>query len=202
MSKIEIKSDFKEYEKLFLEQNSKINLISKNEEKYLYEKHIYDSLGIKLFFEKYNYIPKKLLDIGTGGGFPSLPIAIEYPKIKVTGIDSTGKKIRAVTEIAEKLGLKNIELINDRVENLKNRSFDVVTSRAVAKIDKLVEYAYPLLSKGGYIVLYKSRGVNEEINSAKNIIRRFHLKIEPQIEYKLPLEEDYTRVLVILRKVA
>jgi len=200
MNSFKINTDFNKYKELFLEQNSRLNLISKNEEKYLYEKHIYDSLSIKLFFEKYNYLPKTLLDIGTGGGFPSLPIAIEYPEIKVTGVDSIGKKINAISQISQNLGLKNTEFINDRVENIKDKKFDIVTSRAVAKIDKLIKYAYPLTKDNGYIILYKSKGVNEELDMAKNIIRKYHLKILNQIEYELPLEEIYKRVLVILQK--
>lgn len=200
MNNFEIEQDFEQYKKVFLEQNAKLNLISKKEEEFLYEKHIYDSLSIKLFFKEYDYYPKTVLDIGTGGGFPAVPIAIEFPDIKVTGIDSTGKKIRAIESISNKLGLGNLELINDRVEHLKGRTFDIITSRAVGKVDQLVQYAYPLLNKGGYIVLYKSKTADEEISDAKNTIRKYRLKIKPIIEYKLPLNEEYVRNLVILQK--
>ena len=90
--KITITHDFTDYKKCFLEENSKHNLISKNDEKVLYEKHIYDSLSIKFFFDKYKIEKAKILDIGCGGGFPCLPIAIEYPNMKITGIDSIRKK--------------------------------------------------------------------------------------------------------------
>lgn len=200
MNKIEIKKDFTDYNKYFLEENSKLNLISKKEEQYLFEKHIYDSLGIKLFFEKYNFVPKTLLDIGTGGGFPSVPIAIEYPEISVTGIDSIQKKINAVQSIKNSLNIQNLNLIRGRVEELKNSSFDVITSRAVAKIETLIKYAYPLLKKDGYIILYKSKTAEDEITEAINLIRKLHLKIKPIIEYTLPLEETYNRCLVILQK--
>lgn len=200
MNKIEIKKDFTDYKKYFLEKNSKLNLISKKEEQYLFEKHIYDSLGIKLFFEKYNFVPKTLLDIGTGGGFPSVPIAIEYPEISVTGIDSIQKKINAVQSIKNSLNIQNLNLIRGRVEELKNSSFDVITSRAVAKIETLIKYAYPLLKKDGYIILYKSKTAEDEITEAINLIRKLHLKIKPIIEYTLPLEETYNRCLVILQK--
>ncbi len=200
MNKIEIKKDFTDYKKYFLEENSKLNLISKKEEQYLFEKHIYDSLGIKLFFEKYNFVPKTLLDIGTGGGFPSVPIAIEYPEISVTGIDSIQKKINAVQSIKNSLNIQNLNLIRGRVEELKNSSFDVITSRAVAKIETLIKYAYPLLKKDGYIILYKSKTAEDEITEAINLIRKLHLKIKPIIEYTLPLEETYNRCLVILQK--
>lgn len=200
MNKIEIKKDFTDYKKYFLEENSKLNLISKKEEQYLFEKHIYDSLGIKLFFEKYNFVPKTLLDIGTGGGFPSVPIAIEYPEISVTGIDSIQKKINAVQSIKNSLNIQNLNLIRGRVEELKNFSFDVISSRAVAKIETLIKYAYPLLKKDGYIILYKSKTAEDEITEAINLIRKLHLKIKPIIEYTLPLEETYNRCLVILQK--
>lgn len=200
MNKIEIKKNFTDYKKYFLEENSKLNLISKKEEQYLFEKHIYDSLGIKLFFEKYNFVPKTLLDIGTGGGFPSVPIAIEYPEISVTGIDSIQKKINAVQSIKNSLNIQNLNLIRGRVEELKNSSFDVITSRAVAKIETLIKYAYPLLKKDGYIILYKSKTAEDEITEAINLIRKLHLKIKPIIEYTLPLEETYNRCLVILQK--
>lgn len=200
MNKIEIKKDFTDYKTYFLEENSKLNLISKKEEQYLFEKHIYDSLGIKLFFEKYNFVPNTLLDIGTGGGFPSVPIAIEYPEISVTGIDSIQKKINAVQSIKNSLNIQNLNLIRGRVEELKNFSFDVITSRAVAKIETLIKYAYPLLKKDGYIILYKSKTAEDEITEAINLIRKLHLKIKPIIEYTLPLEETYNRCLVILQK--
>lgn len=200
MNKFDIKTDFTNYKRFFLEQNSKINLISKKEEEFLFEKHIYDSLAIKLFFEEYNYTPETILDIGTGGGFPSVPIALEYPEISVFGIDSVGKKINAVKTICENLNMKNITLINDRVENLKTQKFDVITSRAVGRIDKLVKYAYPLLANNGFIILYKSKTTNEEMDEAISLIRKFQLKIKPPIEYELPLEEVYIRKLVILEK--
>lgn len=200
MNKFEIKNDFNEYKKAFLEENSKINLMSKNDEKVLYEKHIYDSLAIKLLFDKLDTLPNTILDIGTGGGFPSIPIAIEYPEISVTGIDSIQKKVNAITNIAQKLELKNIKFIRDRVENLKGKEFDMITSRAVAQTSQLIEYAYPLLKKGGYLVLYKSKTVNEEIETAKPLIRKLHLKISDVIEYSLPLEDNFNRCLLVLQK--
>ncbi len=198
--RIIINQNFDRYKEVFLEENSKLNLMSKNDEKLLFEKHIYDSLSIKLLFDKLEQLPKTLLDIGTGGGFPSIPIAIEFSEISVTGIDSIQKKVNAVTNIAEKLELKNIKFIRDRVENLKGQEFDIITSRAVAQTSLLIEYAYPLLKKGGYLVLYKSKTVDEEIESAKPLIRKLHLKIHDIIEYSLPLDDNFNRCLLILQK--
>lgn len=200
MNKIEIKTNFDKYIKTFLEENSKINLMSKNDEKLIFEKHIFDSLSIKLLFDKLDTLPNTILDIGTGGGFPSIPIALEYPEIQVTGIDSIQKKINAISNIAKELQIKNIEFIRDRVENIKDKKYDMITSRAVAQASLLIEYAYPLLKKDGYLVLYKSKNVDEEIEKAKPLIRKLHMKISDIIEYSLPLEENYNRCLLVLQK--
>lgn len=195
-----INTDFTQYKELFLEENSKHNLISKNDEKFLWEKHIYDSLSIKLFFEKYNIKNTEILDIGCGGGFPCLPMAIEFPNIKITGIDSIRKKIASVENIAQKLNLKNINLIADRVENLKNRKFDIVVSRAVADMSKISQYALPLVKKNGYFVAYKSKKALEELDNANMIIKNLGGEVIDIIEYTLPLEEVYERNLVCIKK--
>ena len=166
-----INSDYNLYKEIFLEENAKHNLISKNDEKFLYEKHFYDSLGIKLFFEKCNIKPSTILDIGCGGGFPCLPIAMEYPEFNVVGIDSIRKKITSVEVMRDKLGLKNLELVWDRVENLSKNDFDIVVSRAVADMAKISEYALPKLKKGGYFVAYKSKKALEELEGAKSILK-------------------------------
>lgn len=199
-NKITLNSDFTNYKKAFLEENSKHNLISKNDEKFLYEKHIYDSLGIKLFFTKYNITEANILDIGCGGGFPCLPIAIEYPDMNIVGIDSIRKKIASVQTIKEILNLKNIELIADRVENLNNNNFDIVVSRAVAEMSKICEYALPKLKKNGYFIAYKSKKALEEIEAAKSVLKKYNAEIVDIIQYQLPLEEVYERYLVCVKK--
>ena len=196
----EVNANYTEYKKIFLEENSKHNLISKNDEKFLYEKHFYDSLSIKLFFDKYEIKNAKILDIGCGGGFPCVPMALEFPELNITGIDSIGKKIISVKTIAEKLDLKNLDLICDRVENIKDKKFDVIVSRAVADMSKISEYALPLLKKGGYFVAYKSKKALEEIENAKQVLKKFNAEVVEIIEYVLPLEEVYERNLVCVRK--
>lgn len=193
------KSFFKNYIDLFLEQNSKLNLISKNDEKYLWEKHIYDSLAIEKFFEKYGNNFSSLLDFGTGGGFPSLPIAIAYPKINVTALDSIRKKMTAVENIKNSLGLSNLFVVCDRVENIKTK-FDIITSRAVASLDKIIAYAIPHLKDDGYFIAYKSKKVAEEIELAGESLKKYRSEIIDIIEYSLPLEDNFSRNLVIIRK--
>lgn len=200
VNEISINSDFTEYKKAFLEENAKHNLISKNDEKFLHEKHIYDSLSLKLFLDKYGIKKAKVLDIGCGGGFPCVPLAIEFPEIKILGVDSIRKKINSVQTISDSLELKNLKLICDRVENLKEKNFDIVISRAVADMAKISEYALPLVKKGGYFVAYKSKKAMEELESAKSVLKKYNAEVVDILEYTLPLEEVYERNLVCVKR--
>ena len=198
-NRFKICANFEGYNKVFLEENAKLNLISKNDEKVLFEKHIYDSLAIKLFFEKYKISKANLLDIGCGGGFPSVPIAIEFPDINVVGIDSIRKKINSINTIKEALTLNNLSTICDRVENIGNMRFDIITSRAVADLSKICEYALPLLKKDGYFVAYKSKKELEELEGAREVLKKYNAKVVDIINYTLPLEEIYERNLIIIK---
>lgn len=191
------KEYFSEYIKAFLEQNSKLNLISKNDEKLLWEKHIFDSLAIEKFFEKYNTAPKTLLDFGTGGGFPAIPIALAYPEIEVTAMDSIRKKINAISTIKNELKIHNLTPLCGRVETL-DKKFDIITSRAVANLGKIVEYAIPRLKKDGYFIAYKSVKAQEEIEKAKPALKKYKARVIDIIKYDLPLEENHTRNLVVI----
>ena len=195
-NKFIINSNFTEYEKIFLEENSKLNLISKNDEKFLYEKHIYDSLAIKLTGKLKD--GQTLIDIGCGGGFPCVPIAIEYPNINVTGIDSVRKKINAINNIKSKLHIENLTTICERVENIKNRKFDIITSRAVANLSLILSYAMPLLKRDGYFIAYKSKKALSEIDDAQNNLQKHNAKIVDIIKYTLPIDEIYERNLIVI----
>lgn len=194
------KEFFNEYIKTFLNQNAKLNLISKNDEKFLWEKHIFDSLSIEKFFEKYPFNPKSLLDIGTGGGFPSVPIALAYPNIEVYGLDSIRKKINAIENIKSELNIKNLHTICNRAENIKDK-FDIITSRAVAPLKVITGYAMPLLNKNGYFIAYKSIRTDEEIKEAQSTLKKFNSKVMDIIKYDLPLEENHTRNLIIIKRI-
>lgn len=125
------KSQFAQLEELYTEWNEKINVISRKDMGSLYEKHVLHSLGIAkiMTFEK----GTRVLDIGTGGGFPGIPLAILFPEVHFTLIDSIGKKIAVVEAVAEGLGLKNIKTVHGRAENLKEK-FHFVVSRAVTQM--------------------------------------------------------------------
>ncbi len=194
---------FQQYAELFFEYNAKVNLIAKNDEQYLIEKHVYDSLAINLFLKKHGNL-KNILDIGTGGGFPSLPIAIYYPEINVCAVDSINKKIKFINECAEKLNLKNILTINSRAEdlpeNMKN-SFDMVTSRAMAQLREILEYAIPYVKTGGYFIAYKSLKAEEELKQAENALKILNTELVEKIKYNIPLQEQQKRVLLIFKKI-
>lgn len=195
--KLQNKSFYKEYITTFLNQNSILNLISKKDEEFLWEKHIFDSLAIEQFFKKYNYTPTTLLDIGTGGGFPSVPIALTYKNIEVTALDSIRKKINAIENIKSELDIKNLKTLCDRAENLKEQ-YDLITSRAVAPLKVILNYGMPLLKKGGFFIAYKSLKTNEEIKDAQKELKKYKAKVIDIIEYQLPLKENHIRKLIVI----
>lgn len=195
---------FDKYVRIFLEKNSYINLISKNDAKLLFEKHIFDSLAINLYFSgsksqiTAHNSPLTLLDIGTGGGFPSIPLAIYYDELNIYALDSIKKKIKVIEEIKSDLDLGNLHPICDRAENIVEK-FDYVTTRAVAPLKVILEYAMPKLKKGGYFIAYKSKNTKDELDEAKNTIKKHKTELIEIINYTLPLEENFERKLLIFR---
>jgi len=201
--KIEI---FEKYMAFFLEKNAHTNLISKNDAKLLFEKHIFDSLAIDKFMktQKLENSPR-LLDIGTGGGFPSIPIAILYEELNVFPLDSITKKINIIEEIKTELDLKNLYPMCDRAENLqlkKNpKKYDYVTTRAVATVESILKYAMVNLKTGGHFVAYKSKKAMDELKEADKTMKRLGAKVVDIIEYTLPMEELYERNLIVFKKI-
>ncbi len=193
---------FNQYINEFIQYREKVNLISKNDINLLFEKHIYDSLAINLFLENTNK-HLTMLDIGTGGGLPSVPVAINYDNFEVTAVDSIKKKINFIIQTSEKLGLKNITALCERAENLPDKyknSFDIVTSRAMSELRIILEYSIPYVKKGGYFISYKSQKAEEELQRAQNAIKLLGVKLTEKIEYSLPIEESPKRVLLVFKK--
>lgn len=132
-------------EGLYKEWNARINVISRKDEDGLYEKHVLHSLSIAAAFD---FSPgMQVLDLGTGGGFPGIPLAIFFPSVNFYLVDSIGKKIRVVEAVAAALGLTNVSAAQARVESMRNQNFDVVVSRAVAPLGELWRWSAPLLKK-------------------------------------------------------
>ena len=159
------------FEKLFeiyFEINKKINLISRKDFENFYLHHIIHSLSIT----KFDLIKKsntKIIDLGTGGGFPGIPLAIYFNKNNFILVDSIKKKINAVNNIIKKINLKNTNCINDRAENL-NENADVIISRSVSSVDNIIEWTESSLKTNGKLILLKGGNVNKEL---KNIRSRF-----------------------------
>ena len=182
-----------------LEWNEKINLISRKEENIL-ERHFLDSIVFlpeieNLFSQSPNpRLPVSFLDIGSGGGFPAIPVAIMKPEWHFTLCESIKKKTNFLTHLVKELGLKNITVINDRVENIASKGrfetcsnknqFDFVTARAVAKLDVLIKYTLPLLKQDGFLLAYKAKDIDEEIKNIDRLLQIFSKELNG-VERKL-----------------
>jgi 16S rRNA (guanine527-N7)-methyltransferase len=139
---------FKSLEGLYKEWNARINVISRKDIDSLYEKHVLHSLAIAAAFE----FPAglEIVDIGTGGGFPGIPLAIYFPEVKFHLVDSIGKKLKIVEAVKEAIGLQNVTTQHGRAQEIKNRKFDFAVSRAVAPLKDLLQWSRPLLKSSAY----------------------------------------------------
>lgn len=150
-------AQFSALDELYRDWNSKINVISRKDMDSLYEKHVLHSLSIAAVFE---FTPgMQVADLGTGGGFPGIPLAIFFPEVQFFLVDSIGKKIRVVNEVAQALGLKNVTAINNRIEAVSGQKFDYVVSRAVAPLKDLWGWSKPLLKKKSATPTPQPRGL-------------------------------------------
>jgi 16S rRNA (guanine527-N7)-methyltransferase len=155
---------FWRYGELLLEWNQRVNLISRKDESGALSKHILHSLTIAFF---HSFSPKeRVLDLGTGGGLPAIPLAILFPETYFLLIDSIGKKITACSDMIKRLGLKNALAQKSRADELKNVQFDTIVSRQVAPMLELCQWSRPLLKKGGELLCLKGGDLEEEIGQA------------------------------------
>ena len=190
----EIVEKLNSWKNIFVEYNSHTNLMSKKDVEVLFEKHVFDSLAI-LKWEKFKH-HKKILDVGTGGGFPSVILAICFPEIIVIANDSRIKKIGFIKEIKEKLNLENLEISYSRIEEEENLEVDLIVSRAVGKMLDVFELSKKHLNKNGNFLIYKAKLLEEEIENFKKKYKKADFQIIP---YNLPLEENFDRNLIILK---
>lgn len=184
---------------MLLEYNKKFNLTAIKTEEEIYLKHFYDSLTLVKGVDLTKNL--KILDIGTGAGFPGLVLKIFYPELEITLLDSNHKKIMFLEQVIKRLNLKNITCLNTRAENLPNNYreyFDIVTSRAVAHLRILSELSIPYLKVNGKLIAMK--GISEtEIEESEKILTELNSNILEVIKFNLPIEGS-NRSLIIVEK--
>lgn len=187
--------DFNCFCDFLTEKNKQFNLTAIKERDEIYVKHFYDSLiGRKYFFEGAN-----VTEVGSGGGFPSVPLKIFDRSLNFTLIEATGKKCEFLRQTAKLLNFENFCVVNERCENFvkSNREMsDIVTARAVASLNVLCELCLPFLKIGGKAVFYKNKS-DEEIKQAQNAIKLCGGQIEEIFDYTLPKTEGYRSIIVI-----
>ena len=194
-------AQFNLYYELLTAKNKVMNLTAITEYNDVVKKHFIDSMMISrvLDMKKIN----SLCDVGTGAGFPGIPLKIVYPHLHLTLVDSVGKRVNFLSEVVEKLGLEDVEAIHSRTEDLAHNSkyrekYDLVTARAVASMNVLSEYCIPYAKIGGYFAAYKSGNIEEEIENAKNAVKTLGGKIEKTDVFEL---YDMGRSIVLIKKV-
>lgn len=188
---------FEQYYKFLVEYNEHVNLTAITDYEGVFYKHFYDSLTLSLALEPNKQI--KLVDVGAGAGFPSIPNAIVFDNLDVTIIDALNKRIAFLNELIAKLGLKNAKALHARAEEYAQNhreEADIVTARAVARLNILAELCLPLVRVGGLFIAMKSLESASELNEAKNAIRLLGASYLKTISVELPNEMGHREILV------
>ena len=194
------KKQYNRYYELVVEWNQKINLTAITEEEEFYTKHFFDSISLA-FFKDYSNIDS-ICDVGSGAGFPSIPLKILYPNLKVTIVDSLNKRIKFLNLVKDELGLTDCNFVHARAEEFgQNKeyreSFEIVTARAVARLNVLSELCLPLVRKNGYFLSLKAQKAEEETKEATNAIKILGGKLEKDLNFDI---EGEARHILEIRK--
>ncbi len=192
---------FYKYMKLLVEWNEKINLTAITDENEIVLKHFVDSLTALKYIKE----DDKIIDVGTGAGFPGIPIAIMMPNTKMTLLDSLNKRINFLNEVIKELNLKNVETIHSRSEDcgkdiLYREKYDISIARAVANLSTLSEYLLPFVKIDGKMICMKGSEVQEELNNSKYAIKELGGEISLQDEFCLP-DTDIKRNIIVIKKI-
>ncbi len=198
-------NQFNQYFTSLIEANQHVNLTRITEENDVYLKHFFDSITPLLMFDELFKAGSNLCDIGAGAGFPSIPLKIIKPEIKVTIVDSLGKRLTFLQELVDKLDLKDVTLVHGRAEDVgQNKQyreqFDLVTARAVANMAVLSEYCLPLVKKGGSFIALKGPKADDELKDSQKAITTLGGKVSEAEELQLPYSDE-ERTLILVQKV-
>jgi 16S rRNA (guanine527-N7)-methyltransferase len=193
---------FMDYYELLIEWNKVMNLTAITDYEEVLSKHFIDSLASVKVCD-YNKI-KSVIDIGTGAGFPGIPLKIVFPRLKIVLLDSLNKRINFLNEVIEKLGLEGISTIHGRAEDFARQGeyreqFDLCVSRAVANLSTLSEYCLPYVRKSGYFVPYKSGKIEEEVEQAKKAVGILGGELQEVVKFQLA-DTDMERSFVVIKK--
>ncbi|PIR53976.1 16S rRNA (guanine(527)-N(7))-methyltransferase RsmG [Candidatus Peregrinibacteria bacterium CG10_big_fil_rev_8_21_14_0_10_42_8] len=185
---------------VFLEENTKLNLSALRDEDSVWIGNILDSV-VALDLEIFHKKDITILDVGTGGGFPLLPLAICLPDTQCTGLDSTQKKLDAITRMKDALGIENVRMLSGRCEEKGRKQqhrnhYDIVTARAVAPLNVLLEYCSPFVKPGGYFVAWKSMKVDTELEESLLARAELSCHLEKSYEYELPKDWGKRQLLI------
>jgi 16S rRNA (guanine527-N7)-methyltransferase len=194
---------FSKYKELLKEWNQKINITAITDDDEIDVKHFLDSISIM----KDGIISGKerIIDVGTGGGFPGIPIKIMKPDTEVVLLDGLNKRLKFLNEVIDSLALENISTVHGRAEEFGRKkdyreTFDIAVSRAVASLNTLSEYCLPFVKVGGYFIAMKGPDVDEEIAQSEKAIEKLGGKIEKRIDIELPFS-DITHNLLLIKKI-
>ena len=188
------------YYEMLAEWNRVMNLTAITEYGEVMKKHFVDSISLVKAYDVTQNV--KVIDVGTGAGFPGLALKIAFPNLKVTLLDSLNKRIQFLDAVIEKLGVKDVETIHGRAEDLAKpgrlrEQYDLCVSRAVANLATLSEYCLPFVKVGGQFISYKSEKISEETDAAEKAISLLGGKVKGQVEFKLPDSDIYRNLFVI-----
>lgn len=194
---------FNRYYELLVKKNEVMNLTAITDYHEVCLKHFADSISLSQYYDMSSV--DSLIDVGTGAGFPGIPLKILFPNLNVTLLDSLNKRLLFLEDVIDELELDNIKTVHSRAEEagrMKNlrENYDLCVSRAVANLSTLSEYCLPLVKVGGNFISYKAGEVEDEINSAKHAIKKLGGKIKRVEEFSLP-DSDISRSFVIIEKV-
>ena len=193
---------FDKYYEILVEWNKVMNLTGITEYEEVNEKHFVDSLSI-VKIQNLNNV-KSVIDIGTGAGFPGIPLKIAFPHLKITLLDSLNKRIKFLNEVIEQLELKDIETIHGRAEDYAKQKeyrecYDLCVSRAVANLSTLSEYCLPYVKKGGLFIPYKSGEIEEELKNSEKAVKILGGSIKDVVKFELP-GTDIKRSFIKIKK--